>query len=344
MGPSIRSSPSGVLQRVVRTGLALSVVLHTGSLLTLLALRELGRADLWFVDGLLYPLPWLFVPLIVLLPTAVLLRSRFLSVLTSVPAALFLLIYGQVLLPDAPEATPELSFSVMTYNVLYSNPHADEIAAVIEAHAPGVVGLHELEQPMASLLEARLQTHYPHRRIESGRGLFSRYPIREYAAFRLGQGEGHWAQDSVLDIDGVLVRVVNVHPRAPELTVSQLLAVPVPILTRYSARGRDEDLLDLASRVGRIEGPLVVMGDFNLSDQHPQYAALTRNLRDAHRERGWGMGFTFTPLPRIGLSTWRIDYVLHSPDLVTLGVEVGEYGGSDHRPVVARLGLPARAR
>ena len=43
--------------------------------------------------------------------------------------------------------------------------------------------------------------------------------------------------------------------------------------------------------------PLIVIGDFNLTDQQSLYTSLTRHLRDAHREGGWGMGFTFTPLP-----------------------------------------------
>jgi endonuclease/exonuclease/phosphatase (EEP) superfamily protein YafD len=49
------------------------------------------------------------------------------------------------------------------------------------------------------------------------------------------------------------------------------------------------------------------------------------------------MGFTFTRFRSIGLPLWRIDYVLHSPDLVSLRAVVGDYGGSDHRPVMAEL-------
>jgi endonuclease/exonuclease/phosphatase (EEP) superfamily protein YafD len=34
---------------------------------------------------------------------------------------------------------------------------------------------------------------------------------------------------------------------------------------------------------------------------------------------------------------WRIDYVFHSTDMVAVSATTGDYGGSDHRPVIAKL-------
>ena len=99
---------------------------------------------------------------------------------------------------------------------------------------------------------------------------------------------------------------------------------------------------DILTRVDQIEGPLVVLGDFNLTDQQSLYPALTRRLRDAHRDSGWGLGFTFTRFPSIGLPMWRIDYVFHSTHLVAVRTTVGNYGGSDHRPVIADLAFAVR--
>ena len=100
---------------------------------------------------------------------------------------------------------------------------------------------------------------------------------------------------------------------------------------------------DLLSRIVEIDGPLIVIGDFNLTDQQSIYAPLTRHLRDSHRESGWGMGFTFTRFRRLGLPMWRIDYVFHSSDLVALSSTMGDFGGSDHRPVIAKLAFRAPA-
>jgi endonuclease/exonuclease/phosphatase (EEP) superfamily protein YafD len=72
------------------------------------------------------------------------------------------------------------------------------------------------------------------------------------------------------------------------------------------------------------------------------YLALTSRLRDAYRDVGWGMGFTFTRFRELGLPMWRIDYVFHSPNLVATRAIVGDYGGSDHRPVIADLAFAER--
>jgi endonuclease/exonuclease/phosphatase (EEP) superfamily protein YafD len=74
---------------------------------------------------------------------------------------------------------------------------------------------------------------------------------------------------------------------------------------------RDVDLRGLLARLEGIEGPLVIIGDFNATDQQRLYAPLARRLRDAHGESGWGMGFTFSRWPETGPALWRIDYVFH---------------------------------
>lgn len=331
----------GFLKRLAIAGVNLLTPLHAGLIVAYFASRWLGGSDLWFVDALGYVLPWLFTPLLVLLPGAVLRRSRLLLILVAVPTALFLLTYGHLYLPRWPVRTTGPMFTVMTYNVLYQNPHADQVVAAIEAHTPDFFGLRELEPPVAQVLEGRFAEQYPYHRMEPGCGFWSRYPILEYEAFWLGEGGGDWAQRFVLDIDGYSVNVLSVHPRSPPLRGFHPLGLPLGIPTGFANEGRDADVRALLSRLEGVNDPLVVIGDFNLADQQSLYAPLTRRLRDAHRESGWGMGFTFTRFPRLGLPMWRIDYVFHSPDLVALSTTVGDYGGSDHRPVIARLAFRA---
>jgi len=54
---------------------------------------------------------------------------------------------------------------------------------------------------------------------------------------------------------------------------------------------------DLLARLESVDGPLVVIGDFNLTDQQSLYRPLTRRLRDAHQESGWGDGVHVHSLP-----------------------------------------------
>ncbi|HEY43479.1 MAG TPA: hypothetical protein G4O11_05790, partial [Anaerolineae bacterium] len=312
--------------------------LHAGLLIIYYAMRELGGGDLWFIDALSYILPWLFLPLIMLLPGILLLRrTRLRLILVAIPTTLFFLTYGDLYLPRPSVDSSGPTFTVMTYNVLWSNKQADRVAAAIEEHDPDIVGLHEILPSMGTALEERLAERYPYRRLENSYGILSRYPIHQYEFFQLDQGAGSWVQQMVIEIDGNYVNFLNAHPRSPPLVGFHPFGLPLGIPTGFINQGRDADIRDVLRRIERLEDPLVVIGDFNLTDQQGMYAPLTSRLKDAHRESGRGMGFTFTRFPNIGIPMWRIDYVFYSPDLVAMSTSTGDYGGSDHRPVIAEL-------
>ncbi len=227
----------------------------------------------------------------------------------------------------------------MTYNVLDLNQEYDAVAQQIIDQNPDILGLHELEAHMIEALEERLGDRYPYRKTEPGRGLYSRYPFDDYATFQLA-GDGHWGQQALFTIDGIQVAVLNVHPRTPRVVYEGPLGTP----SDFTRDNRDRDFEDLIERIESIEGALIVMGDMNLSDRQDQYGELDDHLEDAHYERGFGLGFTRTNYPQIGLPMWRIDYIFHTDDMVSLKVNLGDFAGSDHRPVIAQLGFPANQK
>ena len=87
---------------------------------------------------------------------------------------------------------------------------------------------------------------------------------------------------------------------------------------------------------------LVVLGDFNLTDLQAVYGEITQVLIDAHKEAGYGLGLTRTPVRGIGPATWRIDFVFYTPELTALSTRTGDFAGSDHRPVMAELAFRDR--
>ena len=306
------------------------------------AVREISGRELWLIDMLGFILPWLLLPAIILLPAVILLRrSRIIHILTLTPIVLFIFTYGHLYLPDIAAPPSSSAFSVMTYNVLGSNPDLDNISAVIDANDPDIVGLHELSSSMVEFLDDHYAERYPYRRLEKWVGFMSRYPILEYEFFRLDEGDGTWAQRFVLDIDGHHTNLLNVHPQSPPLKGIRPLGLPIGIPTGFEDQRRDADLRDVVSRADILGDPILVIGDFNLADQQSLYASLTVHLKDAHQESGWGMGFTFSRFPPFAPAMWRIDYILYSPDLVSLKTTTGDYGGSDHRPVTAILAFRA---
>ena len=304
--------------------------------------REVSGGEPWLIDVLGYILPWLLLPAIVLLPAVILLhRSRIMYVLTLTPVVIFIFTYGHLYLPDINTPPSSSAFSVMTYNVLGFNPHLDHLSVVIDVDDPDIVGLHELSPSMIEFLDDHYAEHYPFRRLEKWVGLMSRYPILEYEFFQLSEGNGTWAQRFVLDIDGHHTNLLNIHLQSPPLKGIHPFGLPIGIPTGFLNQRRDADTLDVVSRAEILGDPILVIGDFNLADQQSLYALLTERLKDAHRESGWGMGFTFSRFPPFAPAMWRIDYILYSPDLVSLKTTTGDYGGSDHHPVTAILAFRA---
>ena len=85
----------------------------------------------------------------------------------------------------------------------------------------------------------------------------------------------------------------------------------------------------------------VLAGDFNASLDHTALRrVLARGYRDAAREAGRAMVWTWAPL-RPRFPRLAIDHVLIDPRIGVAAVDVVAVDGSDHRAIVAELVLPA---
>jgi endonuclease/exonuclease/phosphatase (EEP) superfamily protein YafD len=322
-------------------GLNILIPLNVGFIFAYYVVREISKTKLWYIQALHYVLPWLFIPLIPLLLIAILLRSRVKTLLLILPLPLFILTYGELYLPRLPVHTTGEPFKVMTHNVWGANTQFDQITSEIQTHDPDFLSLHEFSPPIVEALENNLAETYPYYRIDPNVGFFSRYPILQSHAFRLGgiYGiPGPWAQHLVVEMDGKEVNIFNVHPPSPPLQGEYILGLPFRLPTNFRTEGYEMAVQEILWRMEQVNGPILVIGDLNFTDQEKEYKLLTRTLKDAHRECGWGMGFSLARFPSLGLALWRIDYVLHSADFVCLRTEMGDFAGSDHRPVIAELG------
>jgi endonuclease/exonuclease/phosphatase family metal-dependent hydrolase len=141
--------------------------------------------------------------------------------------------------------------------------------------------------------------------------------------------------------------VLDAHPVSTLLTRAQIRAETQE--RAYTARV-------IAAFVRAQRGPVLVLADFNATDQSTPYRIVTQVLGDAWREGGVGFGHTFPgddsfdrSRPRVRdwlIPRWlvRIDYVFHSRQWRTVEAHIGPWDGtSDHRPVCATLALTGRA-
>lgn len=336
-----------MVRRALLIGLTTLSLLYALSLAAYLPLREVLWRRGWGVLVINF-VPWMFVPMLALIPLAFLIRSWPLRGAAATVVAVFLILYGDRFLPQLPRAqAASAHFRVMTWNIHLRNQDIESVAAAIEQESPDVVVLQELGPRMAWGLLARLGERYPYRALHPeedfwGGGVLSRYPIVADRGFIVSAGQ-RIIHHLVVEIEGQPVDLFNVHlhlrgigeGNGGEFLVSTFPGLGASFL-------QDEEVNHLVEAIRAQRGPVIVVGDFNFTDQTPNYAQLNALLRDAFREAGWGFGFTYpnkkrvrgiyTPFPLV-----RLDYIFHSPDLRATRAWVGADGGSDHRYVVAEL-------
>lgn len=305
-----------------------------------LVLRAL-IGERWPVIGLYNSfLHLLIAPALVALVISLLLRKWWLAALVIAPAVLFTGQYAPLFLPHSSAAPPEsVLFTVLSYNLNTGNIDSRAALEVIRAADADVVALQELNPFMAEAFAAELSDLYPYQALHpseayAGQGLLSRYPITadDYWAVDLGH------QRSQIEIGGQTIVVYNTHPTHP-----------LRGLFRFDGEPRSAAIRDVLARAAGETLPVMLIGDFNMSDLSEDYARVTARYQDVYREAGWGMGFTF-PSPGNAFA-WgfvpallaRIDYVFVDDGFVALDARVLDSdGGSDHRPLWARLALTAR--
>jgi hypothetical protein len=151
--------------------------------------------------------------------------------------------------------------------------------------------------------------------------VWSRLPLRAAGAV-----PGSFEQPTVR-IDGGRLDV--------ELTAVHLLP---PATSADLVRGWAADLAALPAPAPGVLR--VLAGDFNASMDHAAFRrVLARGYRDAAREAGRAMVWTWAPL-RPRFPRLAIDHVLVDPRIGVAAVDVVAVEGSDHRALVAELVLP----
>lgn len=318
----------------------------------LLARRWLRDRD-WPPVALLNSLLHLpLLPMPALVGLAVLGRRWRMAAALMAPAAEFARAYGPPLLRlfKRPEPTAG-SFGLLTYNLHKEQVYLEPMADLIREAGAEVIAFQELSATAAAYFAAAFaQTHpytamHPHAGYPSaGQGLLSRFPIRE---------DEYWQNPDIpnalgnqcarLEIGGQAITLYNAHPVHPGM-----------VGRMFDARPRDVEISRLLARIRSTDGPVVLVGDMNLTDQSDDYRRLVGVLRDAYAEAGRGLAFTYpdwhephsrsvignAPLPFAPPPLLRLDYVfVRGPVRVREVHAMPHSGGSDHRPTFARLAV-----
>lgn len=312
-------------------------------LLAFFSLRNFETPAQPFVTLVNAFLPFAFAPLGLALPLALLTRSRLAIGSALSVAVIFAGVYGDYVLPFKNSQNPagRLGLQVMNFNLGPGQAQPEQLVAVIRRANADVVAVEELTPAIAAHLQTDLSEQYPYMLLDpqsESVGVLSRYPIFN-AQWRSPTQGGRSYLHAQLAWHAQLIHLVIVHPFPPEIVWYGQSRIPIGLRETEAS----QTIAEVAQWVKTLDGPKMVVGDFNMSDQTPAYAQLRAVLHDAYREAGWGLGFTFPnnlhvdgqPVPGPFV---RIDYIFHSADLLAQEAYVDCGGSSDHCYLVARLG------
>jgi len=219
-----------------------------------------------------------------------------------------------------PPETP--TYRVFLMNVLTRNPEKEAVLRLIEAADPDFIVLVEVDQKWldALPLEARGYRFWvAHPRDDNfGLALFSRFPLEGSEILDLG-GNGLESVVGVATLEGHRVTFLGSHPPPPT--------------SERSAAQRNRQLLALARYAAAQSGPLLLLGDFNLTSSSPYFSDILHQSGLGDSRKGFGVQATWPTFWPAWMNI-PIDHVLVSPDIRVIHREVGGPAGSDHRPVV----------
>lgn len=191
---------------------------------------------------------------------------------------------------------------------------------------------------------------YPYYYIEKDMAIFSRLPIlhKGHLTFAPGYSSSCIYGDFKLGKD--TVRLYSVHLESYKLgkkerqfmkeISSGLKGNDIPegvknLTTRLmiANKNRAHQAEEIQRHIDGSPYPVILCGDFNDTPLSYTYRQLSRKLTDSFIEKGRGIGNTY-----IGeFPSFRIDYVLHSPTLYTVGYTREDITLSDHYPIKVKI-------
>lgn len=122
---------------------------------------------------------------------------------------------------------------------------------------------------------------------------------------------------------------LGIHPAAP--------------LNRVAAASRNESFEAIATFIEEADELVILAGDFNATPWSSAFRRLQKRTGLANSQQGFGIQATWPSYPGSflnGIFRIPIDHCLHSPEIVTVGREVGDAGRSNHNPLRVSLKIP----
>ncbi|MBL8793584.1 MAG: endonuclease/exonuclease/phosphatase family protein [Planctomycetia bacterium] len=241
-------------------------------------------------------------------------------------------VLGPYFLPVTAPSVAGTTHRAMLLNLYVWNTEHELVRALVRDEQPDFIVFSELTPTWLTALEP-LHEQYPHRLLPLAAelhtdlhlGLFSKHPLRDSQREPLSD-HARPRIEAWIELGAQPLWLHAIHPRTP--------------VSDWGVSRRNAELRALADRVAtRPQAPTLLLGDLNVSNFSPAFAALVARsgLRDSQLDfglqRSWPTGLYPARIP--------IDHCLTSPGVVLKSRRLGPNVGSDHFPVLVDFALRA---
>jgi endonuclease/exonuclease/phosphatase (EEP) superfamily protein YafD len=218
------------------------------------------------------------------------------------------------------------SLKLLMANVNRLNREQKRFLGCLEKHQPDVIIVQEVTEIWTNALQT-LRQQYPFyealpRDDGSGIALYSRF-FFERLPVTLAEADARPSLLLRLDIDGVRVFILSIHPRAP--------------IRRGHFELRNKMMATAAACLESLPGPKICIGDLNTSLWSPYYHGFTTQTKLVNARVGFGLLPSWPTFLGVHWLMIPIDHCLISKDVRVIRAQTGEPIGSDHLPLIVEL-------
>lgn len=232
---------------------------------------------------------------------------------------------------------PEANLRLLVANINTQNRSHEQVLALIKKEQPDVAVFMEVDQVWVEQFNT-LSDPLPYsfgqpNPYNLGLMVYSKQPLIEPEIQFFG-AEKNTSVVGQLAIAGKTISLIATHPLPPAKASFFHL--------------RNRQLEQISQYIKTLSMPVVMVGDLNLSMWSPYYRRLINRTGLKNARQGFGVlptwptrGTFIIPTAIAGLFSIPLDHCLLSPELRVTNIRTDGDTGSDHRPVMVDLRVPA---
>ena len=255
----------------------------------------------------------------------------------SLAAGLLLIINGYTIAPLYLSGSPSTSsgeisensaHKILLSNVNSANSEHQRLIDLIQQESPDILVLMEINGAWLTSLQA-IKTTYPFekaiaRNDNFGIAVFSKLPF-DNAEVR------YWGNNGLPSL------MLNYQWQGEGITL--LATHPLPPITKDMMQQRDTQLLQAAATAAQQSGPVIMLGDFNITPWSSTFNQSIELSGLSNCRNGFGILPTWPAQLKWPALMIPIDHCLASDAITVSELRTGDDIGSDHLPLIIELQL-----